>query len=480
MLATLSTLLLFPAVAVSKVEITITTGADDLRSDSRVMVVLEGKTGRKSGGLAAAGIPGGGVKTITLTPPPNTEVADLHHLRLAFTSGRATGFDDHWMLDGIKVEAFTPGRRQIIYQRMKMGTHLKYTQQWVSPFFPTAVTDEMISPGDVWAEFEHGGDDFRPQSRVKLDFDIEDGRAWSGHRNGERVLNDTRNPGARVQVEASVRFPVHTIRQMRIGFESGALTGNDNFHQLDTGDDWSMRAVRFFYRGADGSKKDLGTFPEVNHRFDEGGWWQAPMFRPFKRVPGDPIGAMKLEVLIGHDDIRRLNLPRDQDLHYNSRFDLWFNAPIASEHARVPWLLEGDAVRRSINPASTSFVLQSTDGFPDRWEGRYSAWQRLTKTAVAVGEPFFTASDLFDVSIRFLQGKGGNLLPTQSSGGGLIGDLRQPDNWDLQGLIVSTAAPNNGPWRRIFSDFAINRRMTTDRQVWKSKQFETAVLRLRR
>jgi hypothetical protein len=481
MLATLAALAAFsPVLAVDKVEVTITTGADDLRGDSSVMVVLEGKTGRKAGGLKPhnVGIGAGQSRTVTLFPPANTQVADLHHLRVSFSSGRATGFDDHWTLDGIKVEAFSPGKRQILYQRSRMGTHLKYTTHWVSPFFPTAVSDEVVNPTDLWAEFEHGGDDFRPQSRLLVDFELEDGRFWRGSRTGQMVLGDRFSPGARVTALATDKFLIHQIRQIRVGFESGALTGNDLGSQLDMGDDFTMRGVRFYYKGKDGDKKELATFPEVNHRFVKGGWWQSPRFRPFLRSPGVPIGAMQIEVLNGIDDLRRGELPRDQDVHYNSRPDIFFTAPIVPVRAHAEWLVNGDTVRQWVNPASTSRVITERMTFPEGWEGRFGSWQKFSKVFNATGTPYFLTSDLFDVSVRFFRGQGGNLLPTRSAGGGIIGDFRQPDNWDLQGLIVTVAAPD-GPWRRIYSDFGINRRMDQDRETWKSSQFETARLRAR-
>lgn len=480
MITALAALSMTTFAGVSRVDITVTTGSDDLRQDSRVMVVLEGKTGRKSGYLKphSEGIAAGQSRTVSLVPPPNTGVEDLHHLRLDFDSGRATGFDDHWMLDGVKVEATVDGRKRVLYQTARMGTHLKYDQPWVSPFFPTAVSNEVVNPTDIWAEFEHGGDDFRPQSRLFVDFDLEDGRSWNGSRTGEQVLNDRFTPGARVTALASERFPIHAIRQIRVGFASGALTGNDPFHQLDTGDNFFMRGVRFYYRGSDGGKKELATFPEVNYRFAQGGWWQSPRFRPFLRSPGFPIGALQIEVLNGQDDLRRANLPRDQDAHYNSKPDIFFTAPIVPVRAHAEWLTNGDTVRRWVDPKSTSRVILERMTFPEGWEGRFGSWQRFSKTFNAAGTPYFLSSDLFNVSVRFLQGRGGSLLPTQSAGGGLIGDLRQPDNWDLQGLIVSVAAPG-GAWRRIFSDFEINRRMDQDQELWRSPQFETARLRAR-
>ncbi len=452
-----------PADHVEKIEVTITTGQDDMRSDSAGMVFMQYSYGHhqvkplkgpnETLGQNAA-------KTVTFIPEDsNMTVADIYRVRVDFSSGKATGFDDHWTLGGVKVVATIGSNTVIVYNHQNMGMLLQYTQHWSSPYFANANVPDMVNPSEIWATIE-GGAGPNNSGSVLMDIETDDGRSWQGRRSGSQ-FNDPSYGGARVESIVTDKIAVQSIRAIRIGYGG---PGN-----------WSMRGIRFNYRGPGGETLELASFNEINVFFNGGGWWQAPQFRQFKRRTGDPISLMVVEVINGGDDLRRLELPREQSDHYNSKIDITFNIPILSPPRYASWLVNGDYARHVVN-RTQPIIQQDGDEFPEGWTGSFGSFGRFSKIFRSVGEPFFVSSDLLNVTVRFKQGGGGNFSPTGSQGGGLIGALRQPDQWDLQGIIVSVQGPT-GPLRRIFSDFGINRHMARDGDSWKSRNFETMLLR---
>lgn len=460
----------------TKVEVQILTGDDDLRGDSRAAVQVDYSHASRQAKplISSGGIAAGVEKTAVFIPVAGSKLENLQRMRLMFISGRSTGFDDHWKVQQIRVYATIDGSRRIVFNQTNLGMHLLYTQNYISPLFSTAVSKETISPSDIWAELEDGSDDARANSEMRLDIESVDGRSWRGMRSFEQ-MRIGRTPGVSVVSVAGERMSLHDLRSLRLQFNGGRIPEDRIGASTDAGDDYIMRGVRFYYRGADGSKKELSTYNEINHRFAKGGWWQAPILRPFNRVPGVLMTDFLVEVWSGADDLRRMSPFANGENPYSSKVDITFNIPTLSPRRYPAWFMNGDYVRSRLR-GGTSWVEQADDEFPEGWTGSYHQYGKFSKLHRISGTPIFLSSDLFDVQVKFIQGRGGNLLPTQSSGGGLIGDLRRADNWDLQGIAISAGSANT-PMRRIYSDYGINRRMDRDGQIFRSRQFETARLR---
>ena len=298
-------------------------------------------------------------------------------------------------------------------------------------------------------------------SHILMDLETEDGLSWQGDLLGSMFARRD-YPGARVESRTIDKISVRAIRAIRLKCE------NEN---------WNMRGVRFNYKTIRGEVKELVSFNEINAEF-KGGWWETPIFKPFKRSAGIPVTGLVVEVMTGADDLRRLNLPIDQDALFSSKVDITIATPLLPTPRYPNWLMNSNYVRHSISQTQP-LVLQDGDEFPQGWTGRFGSWGKFQKVYRATGgDPYFISSDFSNMAIQFKQGQGGNLLPTKSFGGGIIEGLLQSDQWDLHGVIVSVLGAT-GPPHRIYSNFAINQRMSSNDQVWKSKNFETLLLRAR-
>ena len=449
---------------IEKIDVTVTTGADDLRGDSGAMVVLGYSDSRHQIGALnprGASLGSNSSKTITITPNvPNLTLGDLERIRVDFSSGKGTGFDDHWSLQGVKVTATVGGNEVPIYSNDNLGMHLMYTQHWSSPFFRSAAVNDVVNPSEIYATIE-GGDMPPSNSNVLMDLETEDGLSWQGDLQGSMFAR-TDYPGARVESRTTDKISVRAIRAIRLKCENAS---------------WNLRGVRFNYKTSRGEIKELVSYNEINVPMN-GGWWETPILKAFKRSAGVPVKGLIVEVLTGADDLRRLNLPPDQDAHYSSKVDIKIATPLLPTPRYPNWLMNSNYVRHSISQTQP-LVLQDGDEFPQGWTGRFGSWGKFQKVFLATGgDPYFISSDFSNMAIQFKQGQGGNLLPTKSSGGGIIQGLMQSDQWDLHGVIVSIVG-TTGPIHRIYSNFAINQRMSSDGQTWKSKNFNTLLLRAR-
>ncbi|HLO97803.1 MAG TPA: hypothetical protein VK171_04335 [Fimbriimonas sp.] len=461
---------------VERITVKISTGADDLRKDSNVMLIMNYSGGRREGmGTKRPDETWGAnhVKTITFVPKyRDLTLEDLQQLRLDFRSGKSTGFDDHWLLKDVSITAVVGGREQKVYDFMGVGMHLKYTQHWMSPFFPKFKSNEMINPGDVWGEIEGTlpGD----RAQLLLDLETEDGRFWSGRRSVAQ-LKDAFNPGLRVQSEASDKVAVTSIRAFRVGY--GNVSRNIfELSNTSSSRPYTLRGIRFFYKDSSGAAQELVSYNEANAAFSGAGWWEPAAMKPLARRQGDPIRLFMIEVMSGRDDLRRTPITPELSAVYNSKVDISFATVIAPEHPRYgEWMMDSANVKKAISGNGT-FYEQDRDDFPEGWDGRYYEYGRFFKEFRVKGDPIFLSSDFIRATVKFRQGGGGSLLPTQNRGGGLIEALRQPDNWDLAGLIISYQAPD-GTMRRIYSNFAINQRMDRDGKEWRSPNFDTLQLR---
>ncbi|MBS1727745.1 MAG: hypothetical protein JST51_13575 [Armatimonadetes bacterium] len=462
---------------ISRIQVTITTGADDMRSDSAGMVVLQYSDSRHQIAPlkgASESLGSNSSKTLTLTPNvPNLKLTDLYHVRVDFSSGTATGYNDKWTLDGVKVVA-TMGRNEVtLYNRQHMGMHLQESQHWTSTPFDASSLSDVVNPANFWVELD-GVEGQNSNTQFIMDLEADDGRAWSGKRSAA-MIQDHGYPGVRAEAQTQEKVAVKSIRTFRIGYGKTFSTASDRTAAGSPGGHFTIRTARVYYRTSDtAAPQEYCTFNEVNFRFADGGWWQAPIMKRYKREPGFPIQALQIEYLSGGDDLRRMSFSNPDQEVCNSRLETTFTVPIVPLPGRnfCDWIVHGDWVR-SVMHHTQPMVMQDGDEFPQGWTGTFASYGRFEKTFRAVGTPYLMSSDLASLLVTFKRGAGGDF---HSGGGALDNLLRQPDDWDLAGIIVSAGGPDH-PMRRLYSNFTINQHMNRMDQTWKSPNFETLQLR---
>ena len=364
--------------AIQNIKVTINTGEDDLRADSGIMVIMQYTGGRHQVSPVKRpdeAFASNSTKTITITPSESgLKLPDLEHIQIDFHSGNGTGYDDHWSLQGVTVTATVNGQEVIVYNNRNLGMKLMYSQRWTSPIFPGAKAEDTIDPADFWAEIE-GGDPAPSNTSLVLDLETTDGRFWVGRRSGSQIA-DPRYPGARVEARTSDKLSVNSIRAVRIGFGQSAMSSTDSG---DRGGNWTMRGVRLCYKDSSGNRKEFASYNEINFRFGDGGWWQSPIYRRFDRHAGNPLGLLRVEVLTGKDDLRRLNWANGASNHYDSKVDITFGIPAFSSLARYGnWLIDPKNPMHE-KTHTQPIIEQDGDEFPEGWTGHYGSWGRFSK-----------------------------------------------------------------------------------------------------
>lgn len=456
------------------VQVRVKTGNDDLRSDSRAWVDVTTRAGTISAPLNSPGerLADRTTKSVTLAFPTTTSERDIWRVGIRYEAGRNAFGSDEWEVESVSLHpAGRPGAA--LLSMNQFGLKFSKSGNWISPYLPKAVSTESINPGELMVDLHLGGDGYRPTSHVIIEVETDDGLFWRG-RNNAGQLDRTPTRTGRPTADARERILVHRIRCIRIGFEGGGLPGAAATY--DSGDDLELDGITVRYPTPAGDKV-LTSFPHVKHKFVNGGWWQSPVFRPFAKLPGEPIQALRYTIYNGLDDLRRAGgLTPAQDQHYNSRTDISFQIPFYDLRAYPSWFMNGKWAQDGLASRGRSGLWQDRDEFPQGVTGSFGRWATFGKTYTVQGPATIRSSDLLNIQLKFKQGQGGNTLPTKSSGGGIVGDLRAADRWDFQGLIVEYQ-DKAGKWRRLFSDLAINRTLASDGALWRSRLLDTFVIR---
>lgn len=224
-------------MTVQRLQITLRTGGDDLRTNSQAIALINLRDGRELSFPLNEGRSwgNGSVNTRTITLPDNVRLSDITAFGIRHVSGQTNPFDsyDNWNLDAVRVDY--EGVRGSLFRSAGRPLARFTGEQPERIFYTTAAGSEDVLADRLRVTIQTGGDDLRTNSQAYAIVGLERNQRL------EFPLNRGANWGNDSTYKAILTLPNGTRRSQILLFGIRYVSGSSSI--TDTTDNWSVDRV---------------------------------------------------------------------------------------------------------------------------------------------------------------------------------------------------------------------------------------------